>query len=119
MEKVDGIVAADLFPGLFGEFAAFVEFVEPEFCIELCFCIHVAAVCAEKEFVLKFSEEFHSEILIPPQPCRRIRDLTIKVGEEPQQLLGHAYATTTQDIYTHIRQTRKEKLNQKLLSVDF
>lgn len=43
-------------------------------------------------------------------------DIEVK---DAQQLLGHAYATTTQDIYTHIRQTRKEKLNQKLLSVDF
>lgn len=39
--------------------------------------------------------------------------------KDAQELLGHAYATTTQDIYTHIRQARKESVKNKLLSVDF
>ena len=38
--------------------------------------------------------------------------------KDAQQLLGHAYATTTQDIYTHIRNSRKETIKQRLLSVD-
>lgn len=42
-------------------------------------------------------------------------DIDIK---DAQQLLGHAYATTTQDIYTHIRDSRKESVKQRLLSVD-
>lgn len=43
-------------------------------------------------------------------------DISVK---DAQDLLGHAYATTTQDIYTHIRQTRKAELQSKLLAVDF
>lgn len=42
-------------------------------------------------------------------------DIEVK---DAQQLLGHAYATTTQDIYTHIRNSRKEAVKQRLLSVD-
>lgn len=42
-------------------------------------------------------------------------DIEVK---DAQQLLGHAYATTTQDIYTHIRNSRKETVKQRLLSVD-
>lgn len=38
--------------------------------------------------------------------------------KDAQDLLGHAYATTTQDIYTHIRESRKERIQSKLLSVD-
>ena len=38
--------------------------------------------------------------------------------KDAQDLLGHAYATTTQDIYTHIRQARKESIKDALLSVD-
>ena len=39
--------------------------------------------------------------------------------KDAQELLGHAYASTTQDIYTHIRQSRKEQVKTKLLAVDF
>lgn len=42
-------------------------------------------------------------------------DIEVK---DAQQLLGHAYATTTQDIYTHVRNSRKETIKNKLLSVD-
>lgn len=38
--------------------------------------------------------------------------------KDAQELLGHAYASTTQDIYTHIRQSRKEAVKKQLLSVD-
>lgn len=39
--------------------------------------------------------------------------------KDAQELLGHAYASTTQDIYTHIRQSRKEAVREHLLAVDF
>ena len=39
--------------------------------------------------------------------------------KDAQELLGHAYASTTQDIYMHIRQTRKEAVKKQLLAVDF
>ena len=39
--------------------------------------------------------------------------------KDAQELLGHAYASTTQDIYTHIRQSRKEAVKNHLLAVDF
>ena len=39
--------------------------------------------------------------------------------KDAQELLGHAYASTTQDIYTHIRQSRKEAVREQLLAVDF
>lgn len=39
--------------------------------------------------------------------------------KDAQELLGHAYASTTQDVYTHIRQTRKETVRKQLLEVDF
>ena len=39
--------------------------------------------------------------------------------KDAQELLGHAYASTTQDRYTHIRQTRKETVKKQLLAVDF
>ena len=38
--------------------------------------------------------------------------------KDAQELLGHAYATTTQDVYTHIREARKETVKNKLLSAD-
>lgn len=37
---------------------------------------------------------------------------------DAQLLLGHAQASTTQDIYTHIRNTRQKKLKEKMLNFD-
>jgi len=37
---------------------------------------------------------------------------------DAQELLGHAYIQTTKDIYTHIRDSRKEQIKSKLLDVD-
>lgn len=38
--------------------------------------------------------------------------------KDAQRLLGHANLTTTQDIYTHIREDRARKVNESLLSID-
>lgn len=38
--------------------------------------------------------------------------------KDAQELLGHAQASTTQDIYTHIREQRKEKIRAGLLDAD-
>lgn len=38
--------------------------------------------------------------------------------KDAQTLLGHAQASTTLDIYTHIRKTREAQLQQKLLDLD-
>lgn len=43
-------------------------------------------------------------------------DIAVK---DAQALLGHAYSTTTQDVYTHIREARKEEMKNRLLDVDF
>lgn len=37
---------------------------------------------------------------------------------DAQQILGHANAATTQDVYTHIRESRKELVRNKLVNVD-
>ena len=37
---------------------------------------------------------------------------------DAQELLGHAYISTTKDIYTHIRETRKVQIRNKLIDVD-
>lgn len=37
---------------------------------------------------------------------------------DAQELLGHAQISTTKDIYTHIRETRKKTVRDKLLNVD-
>lgn len=37
---------------------------------------------------------------------------------DAQELLGHAYISTTKDIYTHIRETRKAQVRNKLIDVD-
>lgn len=39
--------------------------------------------------------------------------------KDAQALLGHAYASTTQDIYTHVREEREKEINSKLLSLKF
>lgn len=39
--------------------------------------------------------------------------------KDAQNLLGHAYASTTQDIYTHIRAKRESEINEKLLTLKF
>jgi integrase len=38
--------------------------------------------------------------------------------KDAQYLLGHAQISTTKDIYTHIRESKKEKINAQLLDVD-
>ena len=38
--------------------------------------------------------------------------------KDAQYLLGHAQISTTKDIYTHIRESKKERLNAQLLNVD-
>lgn len=38
--------------------------------------------------------------------------------KDAQYLLGHAQISTTKDIYTHIRETKKEKIKSKLLDLD-
>ena len=38
--------------------------------------------------------------------------------KDAQRLLGHAYASTTQDVYTHIRNKREESVNKALLAAD-
>lgn len=38
---------------------------------------------------------------------------------DAQKILGHAQASTTQDIYTHIRQVRADKVKESLLSADY
>lgn len=37
---------------------------------------------------------------------------------DAQRLLGHAYASTTQDIYTHIRKSRNEEIKKQLYNID-
>lgn len=39
--------------------------------------------------------------------------------KDAQNLLGHAYASTTQDIYTHVREQREREINSMLLSLKF
>ena len=38
--------------------------------------------------------------------------------KDAQRLLGHAYASTTQDVYTHVRASREESVNLLLLKAD-
>ena len=38
--------------------------------------------------------------------------------KDAQYLLGHAQISTTKDIYTHIRESKKEKIKSKLLDLD-
>lgn len=38
--------------------------------------------------------------------------------KDAQELLGHAQASTTQDIYTHIRETQKSKVRESLYKID-
>ena len=38
--------------------------------------------------------------------------------KDAQELLGHAQASTTQDIYTHIRETQKSKVREALYQID-
>lgn len=38
--------------------------------------------------------------------------------KDAQYLLGHAQISTTKDIYTHIREAKKQKINAQLLDVD-
>lgn len=42
-------------------------------------------------------------------------DISVK---DAQEILGHAQASTTQDIYTHIREERIKKISDRLLSVE-
>ena len=42
-------------------------------------------------------------------------DVSVK---DAQELLGHAQASTTQDIYQHLRDTRKQQTNEKLYGID-
>ena len=42
-------------------------------------------------------------------------DIDIK---DAQKLLGHAQSSTTQDIYTHIRTIREQRIKEKLLTID-
>lgn len=42
-------------------------------------------------------------------------DIAVK---DAQKLLGHAQASTTQDIYTHIREERMKQISEKLLDAD-
>ena len=37
---------------------------------------------------------------------------------DAQELLGHAQISTTMDIYTHIRESHKKQIRDKLLNVD-
>ena len=38
--------------------------------------------------------------------------------KDAQELLGHAQASTTQDIYTHIRESQKQKIRESLYQID-
>jgi integrase len=40
-------------------------------------------------------------------------------AKDAQDILGHAYLATTQDVYTHIREERRKKIRDKLIDVDF
>lgn len=43
-------------------------------------------------------------------------DIPVK---DAQTLLGHARASTTQDVYTHVRKEREKAVNQRILSLKF
>lgn len=40
-------------------------------------------------------------------------------AKDAQDILGHAQLSTTQDIYTHIRETRREKLRSQLADINY
>lgn len=40
-------------------------------------------------------------------------------AKDAQDILGHAQLSTTQDIYTHIREARREKLRTQLAGIDY
>ena len=40
-------------------------------------------------------------------------------AKDAQELMGHAQLSTTQNIYTHIREERRKKIRDKLIDVDF
>ena len=63
-EEVNGVVAADLLPGFVGQTSGIVEPIKPQFDLEIGISGTVAAICSEKEFVLKLDQEFYGKVLI-------------------------------------------------------
>ena len=90
VEEINCIVAADFFPYSGWKFAAVVHMVEPEFDSEIGFDFAVAAVCAKKEFVLKFSQELDCKIFISAQHRIGIGKFAVEVWKITQQFHCHA-----------------------------
>ena len=57
------------------------EFIEPQFDIEVCFGGTVAAVRPEEEFILKFDKEFYGKLFISFEYPVGIGEFSVEVGE--------------------------------------
>ena len=64
-----------------------------------------------------------SGVTCTPHPIRHAYATLLyeeEVGvKDAQKLLGHAQASTTQDIYTHIRDVQATKIKEKLRNADY